>query len=138
MVTTIKVTEGFNIPSVENPSEIEFQVKRMINTSINNHIVSGLKDAYREFKIDEDGRLLEKQPVHDSLIEALNKDHLSDRKWVETSMDFEAVVISTTTDHTNTHVLKGSNGVVESIRLVSKQLDDEELESFHNVITDRL
>lgn len=138
MVTTIEVSEEFDVPAVENPADIEFQAKRMINTDSDRHIVSGLRDAYRTFKIDKNGILHERDWVHDSITDAMDKNKADKQEWIESTMSFEALLISTTNDYTNYHLIRGKNGVVDSIDLVRKEHSnpDESLSDYHDVILD--
>lgn len=140
MVTTIEISEEFDIPAVENPADIEFQAKRMINTDSDRHIVSGLRDAYRTFKVDKNGKLHERDSVHDSITDAMNKNSTDKQEWIESTMSFEALLISTTDDYTHYHLIRGENGVVESTDLVRKEHGnpDKGLSDYHDVILDYL
>lgn len=137
MVTQIEISEECDIPGIEDPSRIEFQAKRMINRTTNTHIVSGLKDSYRRFKINEDMELYEKVSVHNSISNAMSKKSGS-KEWVENSMSFEAVILSKTNNHYCEHVIKGVDGKVVSITLVSKNVTDpqNELAEYHMNILD--
>ena len=138
MVTTIEFPEEFDVPSVENPADIEFQAKRMINTDSDRHIVSGLRDAYRTFKIDKNGELHERDWVHDSITDAMNKNSTDKQEWIESTMSFEALLISSPDNYTNYHLIRGENGSVESMDLVRKEHNNpsEGLPDYHDVILD--
>ena len=140
MVTTIEISEEFDVPAVENPAGIEFQAKRMINTDSDRHIVSGLKDAYRTFKVDKNGKLHERDWVHDSITDAMNKNSTDKQEWIESTMSFEALLISATTNYTHYHLIRGENGVVDSMDLIRKEHSNpgKSLSDYHDIILDYL
>lgn len=110
----------------------------MINTDSDRHTVSGLRDAYRTFKVDKNGKLHERDSVHDSITDAMNKNSTDKQESIESTMSFEALLISTTDDYTHYHLIRGENGVVESTDLVRKEHSnpDKGLSDYHDVILD--
>ena len=137
MVTRIEISEKCDIPGIEDPSSIEFQVKRMINRTTNTHIVSGLKDAYRRLRMKPNGKLEEKTVVHSSITDAMKGKSDKNYEWIENDMSFEALLVCETDKHFCKYLISGVDGTVKSVDLVSKELKNEEdvFSKYHDSIS---
>lgn len=119
---TVKFDEECEMPDMTNPSLIKWQVKRLKNTTTNDHIVDGMNREVGKFRINKEMNLYEKEHVYKSIENVLQSrnDSNGERKWIESSLNFHMIIIGTTDNNEYKYSLEGSDGHIYSIELIEK------------------